>query len=115
MRDRSGFHKGYSSVPTIEFTWALILASARHIVTESNSVRSGGWQQTVGTDLRGKTLGVLGLRPDWITGRAQTGELDVNLRSRSSNSSNMTPEAVARSRGRKLGSSDQLFERMPIS
>src|ERR1700739_4937906 len=54
-------HTGYRSDPTIEFTWALILASARHIVTESNSVRSGGWQQTVGTDLRGKTLGVLGL------------------------------------------------------
>src|SRR5580658_2139373 len=51
----------YRSDPTIEFTWALILASARHIVKESNSVRSGGWQQTVGTDLRGKTLGVLGL------------------------------------------------------
>src|SRR6266851_7760293 len=44
-------HTGYRSDPTIEFTWALILASARHIVTESNSVRSGGWQQTVGTDL----------------------------------------------------------------
>src|SRR5712692_2380840 len=54
-------HTGYRSDPTIEFTWALILASARHIVTESNSVRSGGWQHTVGTDLRGKTLGVLGL------------------------------------------------------
>jgi len=54
-------HTGYRSDPTIEFTRALILASARHIVTESNSVRSGGWQQTVGTDLRGKTLGVLGL------------------------------------------------------
>src|SRR5207247_964281 len=51
-------HTGYRSEPTIELTWALILASARHIVTESNSVRSGGWQQTVGTDLRGKTLGV---------------------------------------------------------
>src|SRR5258708_28089075 len=54
-------HTGYRSDPTVEFTWALILASARHIVTESNSIRSGGWQQTVGTDLRGKTLGVLGL------------------------------------------------------
>src|SRR6476646_7321051 len=54
-------HTGYKSDPTIELTWALILASARHIVTENNSVRSGGWQQTVGTDLRGKTLGVLGL------------------------------------------------------
>jgi len=54
-------HTGYGSDPTIEFTWALILASARNIVTESNSVRVGGWQQTVGTDLRGKTLGILGL------------------------------------------------------
>jgi phosphoglycerate dehydrogenase-like enzyme len=49
---------GYTSGPAIELTWALILASARHVVTESNSVRSGGWQQTVGTDFRGKTLGV---------------------------------------------------------
>jgi len=40
-------HTGYRSDPTIEFTWALILGSARHIVTERNSVRSGGWQQTV--------------------------------------------------------------------
>jgi phosphoglycerate dehydrogenase-like enzyme len=50
-----------SSSRRIEFTWALILASARHILTESNSVRFGGWQQTVGMDLRGKTLAVLGL------------------------------------------------------
>src|ERR1700722_20222941 len=54
-------YTGYRSDPTIEFTWALILASARNIVTESNSVRSGGWKQSVGTDLRGKPLGVLGL------------------------------------------------------
>src|SRR5260370_31359467 len=54
-------HTGYRSDPTVEFTWALILACVRHIVTESNSDRSGGWQQTVGADLRGKTLGVLGL------------------------------------------------------
>ena len=47
-------HTGYRSDPTIECTWALILASTRHIEREGNSVRSGGWQQTVGTDLRGK-------------------------------------------------------------
>ena len=35
-------HTGYRPDPTIELTWALNLASARHIVTESNSVRSGG-------------------------------------------------------------------------
>ncbi len=54
-------HTEYRSDPTLEFTWALILASARHIVTECNSVRSGCWQQTVGADLRGKALGVLEL------------------------------------------------------
>src|SRR5712675_2438073 len=32
-------HTGYRSDPTIELTWALILASARHLVTENNSVR----------------------------------------------------------------------------
>jgi phosphoglycerate dehydrogenase-like enzyme len=54
-------HTGYRSDPTVEFTWALILASARNIVTEVISVRVGDWQRTVGMDLRGKTLGILGL------------------------------------------------------
>jgi phosphoglycerate dehydrogenase-like enzyme len=52
---------GYQSTPTVEMTWALILASARHIVRESNSVRGGGWQTSIGRELEGKTLGVLGL------------------------------------------------------
>ena len=39
-------HTGYRSTPTIEFTWALILASARNIVAESNSVRGlRTWQE----------------------------------------------------------------------
>ncbi len=54
-------HTGYSSTPTIEMTWALILASQRHLVREAWSVHSGGWQQRVGGDLRGRTLGLLGL------------------------------------------------------
>jgi len=54
-------HTGYESTPTIEMTWALILASARHVATESASLRSGGWQRSIGNDLKGKTLGVLGL------------------------------------------------------
>lgn len=44
-----------------ELTWALILAAARHISTEIASFRSGGWQTTVGRDLSGSTLGVIGL------------------------------------------------------
>jgi phosphoglycerate dehydrogenase-like enzyme len=52
---------GYSSTPTIEFTWALILASARHLAIENAALRNGQWQQRVGNDLKGCTLGVLGL------------------------------------------------------
>jgi phosphoglycerate dehydrogenase-like enzyme len=50
------------SEPTAELTWALILGTARHIVTEAGALRSGGpWQQTVGLDLAGARLGVMGL------------------------------------------------------
>jgi phosphoglycerate dehydrogenase-like enzyme len=54
-------HTGYSSTPTIELTWALILAGARHIAAENASLRAGGWQRHVGDDLAGRTLGLLGL------------------------------------------------------
>jgi phosphoglycerate dehydrogenase-like enzyme len=54
-------HTSYSSNPTIELTWALILASARNLVAENASLRAGGWQRLIGDDLTGKTLGVLGL------------------------------------------------------
>jgi phosphoglycerate dehydrogenase-like enzyme len=54
-------HTGYRSDPTIEFTWALILAITRNLVAENNSFRSGGWQRSIGGDLNGKTLGILGL------------------------------------------------------
>lgn len=54
-------HTGYFGSPTVELTWALILASARHIVAEANAVHSGGWQHTIGDDLANKTLGIIGL------------------------------------------------------
>jgi phosphoglycerate dehydrogenase-like enzyme len=52
---------GYDSSPTIELTWGLILASARHLVQEDHAVRSGGWQAAIGRGLHGKVLGVVGL------------------------------------------------------
>jgi phosphoglycerate dehydrogenase-like enzyme len=52
---------GYESTPTIEFSWALILASARHLAREAASVRDGAWQTSIGANLRGKCLGVIGL------------------------------------------------------
>ena len=52
---------GYRSTPTIELTWALILASARQLVRESNSLRRGGWQTSLGRELGGRVLGLMGL------------------------------------------------------
>src|SRR6202050_1854964 len=99
-------HTGYRSDPAIELTWALILASARHIVTENNSLLAGAWQQTGGAHRRGKTLGVLGL------GRigsevARIGKaFGMNVIAWSQN---MTPQA-AEAVGATLVSKDQLFE-----
>src|SRR5712671_2170748 len=103
-------HTGYRSDPTIDLTWALILASARNIVTESNSLRSGGWQRTVGTELRGKTLGVLGLGRvgSEVARIGRAFGMDLIAWSQ-----NMTPEA-APAVGAVLVSKDELFEQADI-
>lgn len=46
---------------TAELTMGLMLSLARNIHTESAAMRAGGWQTTVGRDLRGLTLGIIGL------------------------------------------------------
>ncbi|MFJ8777237.1 D-2-hydroxyacid dehydrogenase family protein [Streptomyces microflavus] len=51
-----------SSTPPVELTWALLLGLARSIVPEANGLRADGpWQSTVGADLHGRTLALLGL------------------------------------------------------
>ncbi|MEU7409414.1 D-2-hydroxyacid dehydrogenase family protein [Streptomyces sp. NPDC042638] len=51
-----------SSTPPVELTWALLLGLARNLVAENNALREGGpWQSTVGADLHGRRLGLLGL------------------------------------------------------
>src|SRR3546814_2793863 len=47
--------------PTAELTWGLILGWARHISSQFRSLRDGGWQTEIGTTVRDKTLGVIGL------------------------------------------------------
>jgi phosphoglycerate dehydrogenase-like enzyme len=49
------------SSPTVELTWALILALSRRIPLEDANMRQGGWQHTLGTGLEGRVLGVIGL------------------------------------------------------
>ena len=50
------------SAPPAELTWALVLGLLRHVPEESAAVRAGGpWQSTVGRDLAGTTIGVVGV------------------------------------------------------
>ncbi|MUL83501.1 D-2-hydroxyacid dehydrogenase family protein [Mycobacterium sp. CBMA247] len=52
---------GGAITPTVEHTWALILGLQRHLVTEDQRIRNGGWQSTIGADLYGATLGLVGV------------------------------------------------------
>jgi phosphoglycerate dehydrogenase-like enzyme len=51
----------YTSHGAAEFTWALILAMVRNVPAESRSLRAGQWQTSIGGDLEGKTIGLMGL------------------------------------------------------
>ena len=96
---------GYRSSPTMELTWALILASLRGIVHENTSIRSGGWQESVGQDLCGKILGVVGLGN--IGGQVARIGLAFGMKIIAW-SQNMTSE-IAEAAGARLVSKDDLF------
>jgi D-3-phosphoglycerate dehydrogenase len=50
-----------NSNSTAELTWALILGLARNVREESENMYQGYWQSTLGYNLKGKTLGIIGL------------------------------------------------------
>jgi phosphoglycerate dehydrogenase-like enzyme len=52
---------GMKSGTAAELAWALILGLAKNVAGEDARIRAGGWQQTVGADLAGETLGLVGL------------------------------------------------------
>ena len=52
---------GGSGYAAAELTWGLILALLRHIPREDRATRQGHWQTTLGNDLKGKVLGLMGL------------------------------------------------------
>jgi len=47
--------------PTPELTWSLILGLARNLKEEIDNMYQGYWQTTVGVELKGKILGLIGL------------------------------------------------------
>jgi len=50
-----------STNSTAELTWALILGLVRNLREETENMYQGYWQSTLGFELRGKTLGIIGL------------------------------------------------------
>lgn len=108
-----GIHVGTTGgtiASTVELTWALILAASRNLVAESEAVRTGGWQTSVGRELSGRVLGVLGLgRLGSRVGRIGTAfGMDVVAWSQ-----NLTEDAAAAA-GARYVTKDELFSTSDI-
>ncbi|SFL38621.1 D-2-hydroxyacid dehydrogenase family protein [Geodermatophilus ruber] len=89
----------------VELTWALILAVARHVPQEDAAMRAGGWQHTLGADLAGARLGVVGLGRlgTRVARLGQAFEMDVVAWS-----PNLTDERAAEAGVRRVGK-EELF------
>jgi phosphoglycerate dehydrogenase-like enzyme len=99
-------HTGYVTTGAPEMTWAVLMALARHIPSENQNVRLGGWQTTIGTDLSGKTIGIIGLGRigNKIAGYAKAFDMNVLAWSQ-----NLTEEK-ATAAGAKLVSKETLLQ-----
>jgi D-3-phosphoglycerate dehydrogenase / 2-oxoglutarate reductase len=53
--------KGYGDTAVAEHAMGLVFAAARNIATMHKIMRDGGWQVMQGMELKGKTLGLVGL------------------------------------------------------
>ena len=97
--------------PTAELTWALILALVRHVPREDRATREGRWQETLGTTLKGRTLGVLGLGQlgSRVARVGKAFEMDVIAWSQ-----NLTVERATAVGATLAGSRDELLARADI-
>jgi phosphoglycerate dehydrogenase-like enzyme len=95
---------------TPELTWALMLASVRHLTRESARVRDGLWQHSTGEILAGRTLALLGLGRigQRMARYGQAFDMSVIAWSQ-----NLTPEA-ATAAGATRVEKDELFARADV-
>ncbi len=95
---------------TAELSWGLILGLLRKIPSEDAAMRLGGWQTTIGGDLEGSTLGLVGLGRlgKRMAPVAQAFGMDVIAWSQ-----NLDPDA-AREIGVEPVEKDGLFERADV-
>ena len=98
---------GYVESGAPELTWALLMALARKVTVENGNVRSGGWQTTIGVDLKGKTIGIVGLGRIGSKIAAFANAFDMKVIAWSEN---LTEEKAAAS-GAVLVSKESLFRR----
>ena len=97
---------------TADFTWTLLMAVARRLVEADRLARSGGWLQwnfdlLCGTDIWGKTLGIIGLGR---IGRA-VARRALGFRMRVIyNSTSRAPEEIERELNAEYVTQDQLFQ-----
>jgi phosphoglycerate dehydrogenase-like enzyme len=95
---------------TVELTWGLIIALTRNIAREDAAVRGGQWQISLGPELGGRTIGIVGL------GRvgARVAEIAAAFgMSAIAWSENLTAERAA-AVGARLVGKDELFETADI-
>ncbi|MBM3639674.1 MAG: D-2-hydroxyacid dehydrogenase family protein [Actinobacteria bacterium] len=94
----------------VEHTWALILAHLRNLSAEENNIRSGGWQTTIGRDLFGSTIGLVGLGRTGTRMARVARAFDMNILAWSPH---LTPE-VAETHGATAVSKERLFTESDI-
>ncbi|MFK0004597.1 D-2-hydroxyacid dehydrogenase family protein [Paenarthrobacter sp. NPDC090522] len=101
---------GGSPAAAPEMTWALLLAFARNLVVEENSLRAGEWQSAVGFELEGKTLGIVGLGKigSRMARYAQAFGMEVLAWSQ-----NLTAEAASAAGARKV-TKEELFRESDV-
>jgi D-3-phosphoglycerate dehydrogenase len=96
---------------TAELAIALMLGLARHLREEFHTMRPGGaWQTTLGFDLEGKTLGIVGLGNLGARVGRIGAAMDMKLIAWSEN---LTPEK-ARAQGAERVDKDELFKRSDV-
>ncbi len=94
-----------------ELSWALLMATVRGIPAQDAALRTGGWQQGLGIELAGRTLGILGLGR---IGRAMAGYGRAFGMEVLAWSPNMTAERAAQA-GVQAVDRDELFSRADIA
>lgn len=101
---------GYLGHGAAELTWALLMAAVKRLPQESMSVRNGGWQTKIGGDLKGRTLGIVGLGRLGGAVARYAHAFEMNVIAWSTN----LVEAKAREHGARLVTKRQLFEESDI-